>query len=85
MTRRHADLKAPDFGRSSSSTQACTTDGKINGLVELRIANIIGFFINSINGNEVSGYIATIPGLFDPSAGIVPAENAFVKIVELIR
>ena len=60
-------------------------DGKINGLVELRIANIIGFFINSINGNEVSGYIATLPGLFDPSAGTVPAENSFIKIVQLIR
>ncbi len=59
--------------------------GKLNGLTELRIANIIGFFLNQITGNEVSGYIATLPGLFDPSKGTVPAENSFIKIIELIR
>ena len=59
--------------------------GKTNGLVELRIANIIGFFLNGINGGEVSGYIATLPGLFDEGKGTVAPESAFIKLVQLIR
>ena len=56
-----------------------------NGLSELRIANSIGFFINEINGNEVTGYVATTPGLL-VGGGVVPATSAaFIRTVLLIR
>ncbi len=59
--------------------------GKTNGLVDLWIANIIGFFINQISGNEVNGYISSLPGLLSEGAGTVAPENSFLKIIEPIR
>ena len=60
-------------------------DGKINGLVTLRIANILGFFINSIQGNEVTGYFTTIPGLTVGTGGTVPTASSFMTSVVLVR
>jgi hypothetical protein len=60
-------------------------DGKINGLVTLRIANILGFFMNSIQGNQVTGYFTTIPGLTVGTGGTVPTASSFMTSVVLVR
>ena len=40
---------------------------------------------NEISAGEVSGYIATLPGLSVEGGGDVSPENSFIKIIELIR
>ena len=58
--------------------------GQTNGLVTLRIVNILGFFINRVQGNEVSGYFTTVPGLVVGGAGI-NREAAFMMTPQLVR
>jgi Flp pilus assembly protein TadG len=59
-------------------------DGKINGLVTLQIVNILGFFVDQMQGNTVRGYLTTIPGLTVGSGTITP-QAAFMYSVTLVR
>ena len=61
-------------------------EGQTNGLVELRVANIIGFFIKEISPDgEVSGYLMTLPGLFVEGGGTVAPGASFLYTIQLIR
>jgi putative Flp pilus-assembly TadE/G-like protein len=60
-------------------------DGKLNGLVTLRIANILGFFINEIQGGEVSGYFMRMPGLTVGGGVTLNPESAFLTSITLVR
>jgi hypothetical protein len=59
--------------------------GKQQGLVTLRIANILGFFISGIQGNEVSGYFTFIPGLKVGDQGVLGEDSGFMKTILLVR
>ena len=60
-------------------------DGKLNGLVTLRIANILGFFINEIQGGEVSGYFMRMPGLTVGGGVNLGPGSSFLTSVVLVR
>ena len=60
-------------------------DGKLNGLVTLRIANILGFFINEIQGGEVSGYFMMMPGLTVGGGVNLGPGSSFLTSVVLVR
>lgn len=60
-------------------------DGKVNGLVTLRIANILGFFINEISGGEVSGYFMRMPGLIVGGGMSVGPGSSFLTTVVMVR
>jgi len=61
-------------------------DGKMNGLVTLTIARIIGFFINDIQGNNATGYLTTVPGLFVGGGYPTGAPgSSFLTSIQLVR
>ena len=68
-------LYDPDFYQS----------GKANGRdASLRMANWVGFFVESRNGNNVFGRIVPILGVIDPDAGPAPA-GTFPRAIRLVQ
>jgi Flp pilus assembly protein TadG len=60
-------------------------DGRQTGKTTLKIVNILGFFIDRMQGNDVHGYLVTAPGLFVAGAGEVPNTAAFTFTIVLVR
>jgi len=59
--------------------------GKRNGrTADLRVANWIGFFLESTQGNGISGRIIPIAGIRDATAGPAP-DGAFPKAIRLVK
>ena len=59
--------------------------GKANGRnASLRMANWIGFFVESRSGNEVYGRITPVLGVIDPNLGPAPA-GAFPFAIRLVQ
>jgi hypothetical protein len=59
--------------------------GKRNGrYADLKVANWIGFFLESIQGNSLYGRITPIKGMLDPNAGPAP-EGAFPLAIRLVK
>ena len=58
--------------------------GRQAGRTEIVIVNILGFFIDELNGNDVAGYLVSAPGL---QVGDAPFDfdSAFLKTVVLVR
>jgi hypothetical protein len=82
-------LRRARHGARASSPCRCSNTGvyyagKLNGVVELRIANILGFFIDRVDGSEVIGYFTEVPGLVVGNNGL-NIEAAFMKTVQLVR
>jgi hypothetical protein len=60
-------------------------EGKANGRnASLRMANWIGFFVESRSGNEVYGRITPITGTIDESLGPAP-EGMFPRAIRLVQ
>ncbi|HVH26716.1 MAG TPA: Tad domain-containing protein [Vicinamibacterales bacterium] len=60
-------------------------DGKANGRnADFWLANILGFFIDRREGNQVYGFITPISGIFNPNVGPAP-ENAFPVAIRLVE
>ena len=58
---------------------------KRQGLPQFKIVNILGFFLDEMQGNDVRGYLTEAPGL---STGATPALNtqsSFLNQIQLIR
>ena len=61
-------------------------EGKQTGRTQLRIVNILGFFINSMQGQDVSGVFMRIPGVLVAGAGAnVNPNAAFMQVPLLVR
>jgi len=59
--------------------------GKQNGSnASLKIANYIGFFIEEMTGNEVTGRITPVGGVFKGDAGPAP-NGAFPVVIRLVK
>ena len=60
-------------------------NGKLNGRdADFKIANFLGFFVDSIQGNSVFGYVTNVVGVVDKDAGPAPA-NSFPKAIRLVQ
>jgi Flp pilus assembly protein TadG len=60
-------------------------NGKLNGRsADFKVANFLGFFVDSLQGNSVFGHITDIIGVTDTSAGPAPA-GAFPKTIRLVE
>jgi hypothetical protein len=59
--------------------------GVYRASTEIRISNIFGFFVGSVDpmGN-VSGWLTKCPGVGD-GTGSLPVESAFIPIIHLVR
>ena len=49
------------------------------------IRNFVGFFVDSIDGTDVTGYITRYPGLRDPGAALIPDDSSFLRAAVLIQ
>jgi hypothetical protein len=59
--------------------------GKLNGrTADLKVANYLGFFIESRSGNNVYGRITPVSGLIDGNGGPAPT-GAFPKAIRLVE
>jgi hypothetical protein len=58
--------------------------GKLTGQVNFTVVNILGFFIDRIQGNDVVGYLTEAPGLAIGNAAIAP-EASFLAQIQLVR
>ena len=59
--------------------------GKVNGRnADFKVANWIGFFIVGRSGNDVSGRITPITGIFDGNAGPAPP-GSFPRYIRLVE
>jgi hypothetical protein len=59
--------------------------GKLNGRnADLKVANYIGFFIESVAGNNVYGRITPVAGVYKGNGGTAPA-GAFPKAIRLVE
>ncbi len=59
--------------------------GRTGGRIDIKIVNILGFFVDRMNGNDVVGYLITQPALFDGGGGTVDDSAAFSKVIILVR
>lgn len=59
--------------------------GRASGRVTLNVTKVIGFFVNSMQGNEVNGYIMTYPSVPTAGMGGVPGPGSFVVSIALVR
>lgn len=60
-------------------------DGRGTGLIELEIVNILGFFIEEMQGNQVTGVLMTIPGLTVGPGGNLPQDYSWLYSIQLVR
>jgi len=59
---------------------SCPEGGKC-----IRVSNIIGFFVESMTGNDVTGRVLTYPGEFVVGPPSVSTGAAFLTVIQLIR
>ncbi|MFB3855361.1 MAG: pilus assembly protein TadG-related protein [Vicinamibacterales bacterium] len=57
--------------------------GRASGRVDLEVTNVLGFFIDRMEGNDVIGYLTHIPTTY--RGGAVNREAAFLRTVILVR
>ena len=55
------------------------------GRTQVNIVNILGFFIDRMQGNDVTGYFTTVPALKIGSGANININNSFAKVVMLVR
>ena len=47
--------------------------------------NILGFFVDKMTGNDVEGYLMTMPDLLVSNGGGVAQNGSFIKAIRLVR
>jgi len=55
------------------------------GLPTFEIVNILGFFIDRMQGNDVVGYLLEAPGLSTTEDVPIDPESSFLRLIQLIR
>jgi Flp pilus assembly protein TadG len=68
---------ANDWGTSG---YGCPTGG---GCV--KVVNLLGFFVESMSGRDVTGILLTYPGEFDSSKNIINNSASFSTVIQLIQ
>jgi hypothetical protein len=57
-----------------------------NGRTDITISNILGFFLDHMDGNDVVGYFCTMPGLaLGSGPPDIDPEAAFLKVPLLVK
>jgi hypothetical protein len=59
------------------------TGGPGNGTVH--VVNILGFFVDKMQSNDVVGYLTTMPDVKVTNGGTVSQASAFIKAIQLVR
>lgn len=59
-------------------------EGRQHGRLDIRVANLVGFFIEAMRGNDVLGRIVPMTGLVRAEQGPVPG-GAFLRAIRLVE
>ena len=51
----------------------------------IRVTNIIGFFVESMSGNDVTGRVLMYPGEFVQGAPNLGSGSSFLQVIQLVR
>lgn len=69
------------FRRATDAWGACPGGGRC-----IRIVNILGFFVDSVDGaGRAAGYVTSYPGAMSPGDPTVGSASSFLKSVALVR
>lgn len=74
------DIDEFQLRRAQNSWGHCPTGGKC-----VKVVNILGFFADRMQGNDIIGYLLMYPGLFVTGAPNVDDSASFLVTVQLIR
>jgi hypothetical protein len=67
-------------------TSAYYEASKQTGNVSVKVVNILGFFIDSIQGNgDVIGYLMNVPGILNANGPTQNTQSGFAMVVQLVR
>jgi len=58
---------------------------KRQGLPQFRVVNILGFFLDQMQGNDVRGYLTEAPGLSTGTVASIDPSASFLTTIQLIR
>jgi hypothetical protein len=56
-----------------------------NGRFNFRVVNILGFFIEGMDGNDVVGRLTLFPGMYNAGSGEATPTASFLRTVMLVR
>lgn len=59
--------------------------GRASGRTDIVIVNILGFFIEGLEGNDVLGRLTHYPGTLTPGAGTLDPTSAFQRVILLVQ
>jgi Flp pilus assembly protein TadG len=88
------DVVGGAFGRNNSprivpipvfNVEAYQMQDKTSGRFQLQITNILGFFVERMQGNDVTGILMPISARYDSGGATVDGESAFLYAVVLVR
>ena len=74
------DMDDFQWRRVSGDWSVCPGGGKC-----VRIVNILGFFVDRMQGNDVIGYLMRYPGTFTTGSPNVGEGSSFLTTVTLVR
>ena len=58
---------------------------KRQGLPQFKVVNILGFFLDQMQGNDVRGYLMEAPGLSTGTVTSIDPQASFLTTIQLIR
>jgi hypothetical protein len=58
---------------------------KTSGRFQVQVTNILGFFVERMQGNDVTGILLPYRAQFNPAASTVESTSAFLHSVVLVR
>ncbi|MFN2581496.1 MAG: pilus assembly protein TadG-related protein [Candidatus Dormibacteria bacterium] len=62
------------------------SDDSAGGLpTAISVKNVVGFFVESVSGTDITGYITTYPGLRDVSTGMLYDDSSFLRAPMLVQ
>lgn len=67
------------------NVEAYQFQDKTSGRFQVQVTNILGFFVEQMQGNDVTGILLPYRAQFNPSASTVDSTSAFLHSVVLVR
>jgi hypothetical protein len=59
--------------------------GQLSGRVDIKIVNILGFFVEGMSGNDVIGYLCANPHVESSGSAELPGDFSFLRTIVLVR
>jgi len=60
-------------------------DSSVTGATSVVVANLVGFFIESVAGTDITGRIVRHPGLIKSDAPVLTDDSSFLRASLLVK